>query len=74
MYNFINEDIKIDKDKLPKGLKDLSDKCELADLEDNYGLYENLVNVLVYTNAKEAYRQGHITKQMWRDLEMRYEL
>lgn len=74
MYHYINGNIEIDKTKLPTGLRKLSEECEKADLEDNYGLYENLVNVLVYVNGKEAFRQGHISRQMWNDLERRYEL
>ncbi len=74
MYNYINEEVEIDKATLPKDLRRLAEECENADLEDNYGLYENLVQILIDVNGKEAYRLGHITRKTWNDLERRYEL
>ena len=74
MGNFINDEIVIDDvDTLSKDLKWLMSECEAADRDNNYGKYVNYADTLVYTNAKEAYVVGHITKKQWNQLEMRYQ-
>ena len=48
------------------------DISEKADLEDNYGAYNNFVVFLLYTICKEAYAQSHLTKEQWKTMERRY--
>lgn len=45
VYNFINNDVKIDFE-LSNIMKDLVDKCEEADLLNDYGLYMNLADAI----------------------------
>ena len=70
-YHYIDDTVKIDF-HVSKDIKYLMDISEKADLEDNYGAYENFVNCLLYTNCKEAYVQGHMTKEQWETMERRY--
>lgn len=71
IYHYIDDTVKIDF-HVSRDIKYLMDKSEKADLEDDYGAYENLVNCLLYTVCKEAYVQGHLTKEQWETMERRY--
>ena len=71
MGNFINDDIKIDF-PVNVTIKHMMDKCEQNDKDDDYALYMNNADFLVYTLAKEAYVEGEITKKQWEKIEMRY--
>ena len=72
VYNFINNDVKIDFE-LSNTMKDLVDKCEEADLLNNYGLYMNLADAIDSQGKKEA-THHIITETEWRKLVRRYEL
>lgn len=71
-YNFINDDVKIDF-KLSKTMKDLVDKCEEADLINDYGLYMNVANAIDSQGKKEA-TYHIITETEWKKLVRRYEI
>lgn len=71
--NYINDSVKIDF-PVTKDIQYLMEECEKADREDNYPIYENYVNVLVFVVSKEAYVQGHLTKKQWETIERRYQL
>lgn len=71
MSNFINDDITIDFE-VPKDIKRIIDICEEADRNDDYGLYMNFADLLTEVASKEAYKQGHLTKKQWEQIEMRY--
>lgn len=72
-YNYIDDTVKIDF-SVSNDLKYLMDKCEYEDLYGNYGTYEPCAEMLVYVMAKEACRAGHITREQWKQLEIRYQL
>lgn len=72
VYNFINNDVKIDFE-LSNIMKDLVDKCEEADLLNDYGLYMNLADAIDSQGKKEA-THHIITETEWRKLVRRYEL
>lgn len=72
VYNFINNDVKIDFE-LSNTMKDLVDKCEEADLLNDYGLYMNLADAIDSQEKKEA-THHIITETEWRKLVRRYEL
>ena len=72
-YNFINGNIKLDF-KIPKDMQNLIDICEQADIDDDYGKYNNYAEMLAFVVAKEAYVQGSITHKQWEQIQMRYEL
>ena len=71
-YNFINDDVKIDF-KLSKTMKDLVDKCEEADLINDYGLYMNVADAIDSQGKKEA-TYHIITETEWKKLVSRYEI
>ena len=71
-YNFINDDVKIDFE-LSKTMKDLVDKCEEADLINDYGLYMNVADAIDSQGKKEA-THHIITETEWKKLVMRYEI
>lgn len=72
VYNFINNDVKKDFE-LSNTMKDLVDKCEEADLLNDYGLYMNLADAIDSQGKKEA-THHIITETEWRKLVRRYEL
>ena len=71
-YNFINDDVKIDSE-LSKTMKDLVDKCEEADLINDYGLYMNVADAIDSQGKKEA-THHIITEAEWKKLVRRYEI
>lgn len=71
-YNFINDDVKIDFE-LSKTMKDLVDKCEEADLINDYGLYMNVADAIDSQGKKEA-THHIITETEWKKLVRRYEI
>lgn len=71
-YNFINDDVKIDFE-LSKTMKDLVDKCEEADLINDYGLYMNVADDIDSQGKKEA-THHIITETEWKKLVRRYEI
>lgn len=71
MYHYINDDVKIDF-KISNDIQYMMDLCEQEDIADNYPVYCNYVEFLLYTICKEACRQGHISKKQWETFERRY--
>ena len=71
-YNFINDDVKIDFE-LSKTMKDLVDKCEKADLINDYGLYMNVADAIDSQGKKET-THHIITETEWKKLVRRYEI
>lgn len=71
MTNYINDDIVIDFE-VPLIVKDLMDKCEKYDKEDNYGLYEPIASHLTGTLCKNLCEDGEITSEQWHRIERRY--
>ena len=71
-YNFINDDVKIDSE-LSKTMKDLVDKCEEADLINDYGIYTNVANAIDSQGKKET-THYIITETEWKKLVRRYEI
>lgn len=71
-YNFINDDVKIDFE-LSKTMQDLVDKCEEADLINDYGLYMNVADAIDSQGKKEA-THHIITETEWKKLVRRYEI
>lgn len=69
--NYIDNSIAINF-PVPRDIKYLMDKCEKYDAEANYGAYENYANALCFVVSKEAYVQGHLTKEQWEMIERRY--
>lgn len=69
-YNFINDDVKIDFE-LSKTMKDLVDKCEEADLINDYGLYMNVADAIDSQGKKEA-THHIITETEWKKLVRRF--
>lgn len=63
-YNFINDDVKIDFE-LSKTMKDLVDKCEKADLINDYGLYMNVADAIDSQGKKET-THHIITETEWK--------
>ena len=70
VYNYINNDIKIDFE-LSYTMNDLVNKAEEADLLSDYGLYMNLADAIDSQGKKEA-SQHIITETEWRKLIRRY--
>ena len=69
--NYIDDTVEINFE-VPEGVKKLMKECEEADITDNYPLYRNLAEYLVYVLCKELYVTGHITKEQWKKIEWRY--
>ena len=70
MIRFINNDVKIDFE-LSNTMKELVDKCEEADLLNDYGLYMNLVDAIDSQAKKEATKHI-ISESQWNKLMRRY--
>lgn len=71
MSNFIDDSVVIDFE-LPKDIEFLLRRVEEYDAQNDYGLYGNWAETVVYVNAKEAYRMGDITLKQWETLQRRY--
>lgn len=72
-FHYINDDIKINfpvDDYMQKLMNDM----EKYDLEDNYAMYNAIAEPFVYTQCKNMYAAGKLTKEQWQKIEMRYEL
>ncbi len=70
VYNYINNDVKIDF-ALSKKLQALITQAEKADLLDDYGLYMNLADAIDVQAKKEVGK--HILKEsQWNKLIRRY--
>ncbi len=70
-YHYINDDVKIDFD-VSKDIRYMMDLCEQADRDNNYPMYMNYIEHLLYVICKEACYQGHITKEQWETFKRRY--
>lgn len=69
MLGMIDYSVQIDF-KIPEILKEVVDKLEEADRNDDYS-YDNYSNELS-VDAKNLYADGKLTKKQWNTLERRY--
>lgn len=69
MLGMIDYSVQIDF-KIPEILKEVVDKLEEADRNDDYS-YDNYSNELS-ADAKNLYADGKLTKKQWNTLERRY--
>ena len=70
LYNFLNDDYKIDF-PLPPALKELVEKAEKFDKENNYGMYL-LYSEEIWVSAKNCTVTGELTKREWDILSARF--
>lgn len=71
MYNFINDNYKVDF-PVPDSLMELIKEAEKYDKEDCYGMYQVYADG-VDVGAKNCYAAGTLTRKQWDILCARYE-
>lgn len=71
-YHYINDKVKIDF-PLSKTMKDLTERAEIADIIDDYGLYMNLAYAIDNEGKRETTR-GKMRESQWIQLTRRYSL
>ena len=72
VYNFIDKNVEIDFELTPT-MSDLVNKCEAADILNDYGLYMNLADAIDSQGKKEVARHT-ITETEWGKLIRRYHI
>lgn len=72
VYNFIDDDIKIDFE-VSKTMEDLLNKAMIADFNCDYGLYMNIADA-IDTLGKNESKKHLISNTQWQKLTRRYHL